>query len=99
MEKYLHKIKHGQKFSGKIEKINNDAIKIFMHEGSVLRIEGGKGIELLCASGLLWMTQENEIKDYFLAAGDEFQISRSGLVILQALTDCCNVFVHLNNNA
>lgn len=97
MKKYLHQIKPGQMFSGKIEAIDNDTLKILMNEGSLIRIEGGEGIELFCASGLLWMTQENDVKDYFLAAGEGFQISCSGLIILQALSDGCNVLLDVNN--
>ncbi|MBI5043371.1 MAG: DUF2917 domain-containing protein [Nitrospirae bacterium] len=79
MKRNLNHIQPGQRFSGKIEAIHNDTIKILMHDGSLLRIEGGRGTKIFCISGLLWMTQENDLKDYFLATGEEFQVTHPGL--------------------
>ncbi len=93
MKRKLYHIQPGQRFSGKIEMIQNNTAEIWMYEDSVIRIEGCHcGVKIFCIKGLLWITQENDIQDHFLKAGEEFQISHLGLVIVQALTDCCNFF-------
>ncbi len=40
---------------------------------------------LLCLQGELWITQEGDGRDYLLAAGQMFIVTRPGLVVVQAL--------------
>lgn len=40
---------------------------------------------LLCLQGELWVTQEGDGRDYLLAAGQMFIVTRPGLVVVQAL--------------
>ena len=41
---------------------------------------------LLCLQGRVWVTQECDIRDYLLEAGDAFLITLPGLVLVRALT-------------
>jgi hypothetical protein len=47
----------------------------------------GVGDALLCTCGILWVTQEDDIEDYFLQRGDIFIAKREGLVVVEALTE------------
>lgn len=40
---------------------------------------------LLCLEGSLWITQEGDIHDYVLEAGDAFLVTLPGLVLVRAL--------------
>lgn len=49
-------------------------------------IEGDRrGDVISCLSGTLWITQESDMKDYILDAGQKFWVTRPGTVIVQAL--------------
>lgn len=43
------------------------------------------GSEIRCLEGMLWITQEDDLRDYILKAGDSFRTDRKGKVVLQAL--------------
>jgi hypothetical protein len=49
-------------------------------------IEGDRrGDVISCINGSLWVTQEGDLKDYVLDAGQNFWVTRSGTVVVQAL--------------
>ncbi len=51
-------------------------------------IEGDRrGDVISCMSGLMWVTQEGDFKDYIVEAGRSFWVTRRGTVIVQALDD------------
>ncbi len=51
-------------------------------------IEGDRrGDVINCLNGLLWITQEGDLKDYVLEAGRDFWVTKPGTVVLQALDD------------
>lgn len=41
---------------------------------------------LFCIQGRLWVTQEGDIRDYLLEAGDAFMVTLPGLILVRALT-------------
>lgn len=41
---------------------------------------------LFCLQGSIWVTQECDIRDYMLEAGDAFLITLPGLVMVRAMT-------------
>jgi len=53
--------------------------------GGVLRIEDGRGSLIHVRDGALWLTQEGDARDRYLAAGSSFRLDRDGLAIAQAL--------------
>lgn len=56
----------------------------FIARGRILRIQDGVGRVLRVQSGALWLTQEGDSRDYYLADGSAFQLTGGGLVIAQA---------------
>ena len=56
-----------------------------MSRGGVLRIEEGRDTVVRVREGAIWLTQENDIRDRHLAAGEAFRLDRPGLAIVQAL--------------
>jgi len=41
----------------------------------------------MCIKGSCWITQQGDLKDYFIESGDYFTISHWGLVMIQALQE------------
>jgi hypothetical protein len=56
----------------------------FMARGWMLRIEDGAESVIHVRSGALWLTQERDGRDYYLAAGSTFRLDRDGLAVAQA---------------
>jgi hypothetical protein len=55
---------------------------------SVLRMDANHGgISILCRSGLCWITQEGDSKDYLLKHQQNFTICQTGVVVIEALAD------------
>lgn len=58
---------------------------LFLEKGQSLRLSGGQGVRIACVSGLLWMTQEGDPDDWFIAAGQAMTVSAPGLTLIEAL--------------
>lgn len=50
-----------------------------------LRVDPGARVWISCASGVVWITQEGDIRDLFLANGEELFLSARGVALLTAL--------------
>jgi hypothetical protein len=46
---------------------------------------GMDGVQILCAGGALWITQDGDPKDHFLKLGDRFTTTGRGRVVVQGL--------------
>lgn len=57
----------------------------FLPKDAFLHIRNGQGQSLLVHEGLVWITQNGDPRDLFLAAGEFFRLNRPGLTIVQAL--------------
>lgn len=55
-------------------------------KGRMARIEG-KGTLLRVMEGVLWVTQEGDLRDYFIAAGQSFRMDRRGVTLAYALDE------------
>lgn len=55
-----------------------------MTRGSMLRIEDGRDLLIYVWEGSLWLTQERDRRDRYLAAGDWFRLDRDGVAIAAA---------------
>ena len=64
-----------------------DIKPIMLARRSVHRIENGKGAEVFCLSGTVWLTQEGDRRDVILGAGQSFLLDRQGVAIAYALKD------------
>lgn len=56
-------------------------------KGNLFRIRDGQGRRVACLAGCVWLTQERDLRDIILEAGDGFTINRAGDTILNALAD------------
>jgi hypothetical protein len=56
-------------------------------DGSLLTLREAQGRGVAVFSGCLWITQEGDRRDLFVAAGDSLRFDRAGLVVMQALAD------------
>jgi len=60
---------------------------IDLSHGQGWRMKGKRGRQtLFCLEGSVWVTQEGDIRDYMLEAGDAFLVTQPGLVLVRALT-------------
>ena len=52
--------------------------------GGSLQVRDAAGCTVSCCAGTVWITQENDIRDVFLAAGESFTFDRKGLALIRA---------------
>ena len=61
---------------------------IRLPKNGCMKIDGdGRGIQIHCEEGVLWLTQTGDPNDYFLGMQQDFTIIRKGKVMLEALRD------------
>ena len=59
-----------------------------LRKGELWRLENDvRGLSVVCMEGMLWITQEGDLKDYVLAPGQRFVVARRGSVVVGACTD------------
>ena len=56
-----------------------------LRRGSLLRIEDGRDTVITVLRGELWLTQEGDRRDRYLAAGQSFRLDRQGVAIASAM--------------
>ena len=54
---------------------------------SVHRIENGRDMQVSCARGVVWITQERDPRDLILSAGQSVVLDRPGLAVVFAFKD------------
>jgi hypothetical protein len=50
-----------------------------------LRIQSRNHVEVVCLSGLLWVTQPGDVRDLFVAPGEPLRLAASGLTLVTAM--------------
>ncbi len=63
----------------------NRSILSLAREGLVA-IRDGQGTRIVCHAGSLWITQECDVKDSVITAGESFTVRKPGLTLLTALS-------------
>ena len=58
---------------------------IVLQREASLRVEPGALSEVCCLSGVLWITQEGDLRDLFLARGESLVLSPRGVTLITAL--------------
>src|SRR6476646_9930797 len=53
----------------------------------VHRIESGRGVEIVCVRGAIWVTQERDPRDFVLMAGQSAVLDKAGLAVVYAFKD------------
>lgn len=63
--------------------LNQDGL--CLKRNQIVKVRGGLGHTIACDSGTLWLTQEGDMRDIILHAGDSFTLDHSGPALVQAL--------------
>ena len=56
-------------------------------KGTLQSIADARGTSVQCLQGAMWLTQQGDMRDIVLEAGDQAMIERNGTSIVFALTD------------
>ncbi|HEY8554186.1 MAG TPA: DUF2917 domain-containing protein [Burkholderiales bacterium] len=59
--------------------------QLLLGRGQSVGVPAARGARLQVMRGRLWLTQEGDQEDYFVAPGETFDIGRSGTTVLHAL--------------
>jgi hypothetical protein len=60
---------------------------IELRAGTLLRIASPRGKQVTCEAGHLWITEEAQPEDVWLAAGQRVRLVGDGLAVLEAKGD------------
>lgn len=52
----------------------------------MLKLQNCEGLDLLAVEGNLWITQEADVHDYEIGAGQSLRLERRGVTLIQAMT-------------
>jgi hypothetical protein len=58
---------------------------IGLRRGQVARIEDGRGLRLRVETGSVWITEERNVEDVCLQAGEAYSIGRPGTTLISTL--------------
>ena len=70
----------------KLQIAANEA-RINLRRGRLIRVENAEGFRIRCYSGVLWITQERDIRDVILQSGDVFIFNLPGLTLVHAIAN------------
>lgn len=56
-------------------------------QGRTLAVRNGRGRAIVVFSGQVWITQDNDLRDTFVGAGESFELDHDGLALATALDD------------
>ena len=65
-------------------KIRLDRAQLRLGTREVIRLYDPIGARVECVRGALWITQDRDREDYFLAANDALTLDRKGLALIHA---------------
>lgn len=65
----------------------SEAVRHALHldTGSLLKVCNGNGLRVEVTEGQAWITQEGDLRDRVLQAGQSWRIDRDGLTLIQAM--------------
>ncbi len=64
--------------------IGFDRVALRLAPREVLRLYDPKGARVECVGGELWITQDKDFEDHFLAAGEALTLDHAGLALIHA---------------
>ncbi|HET6280842.1 MAG TPA: DUF2917 domain-containing protein [Polyangia bacterium] len=66
-------------------RIDGIAATVSLERERSLRVARGAEVQVTCASGVLWVTCEGDLRDVILTAGQSFTIKHRGVTLVTAL--------------
>jgi uncharacterized protein (AIM24 family) len=67
--------------------MNGNDYRITLQPNRLLRLRDGRDVVVGVDAGTVWLTQDGDMRDIILRAGESFRVDRDGTVLLQALDD------------
>lgn len=67
--------------------INLHGATIALPTHGVTTLKGARGVRLVAVSGAFWVTQDGDRRDYFLAAGEDLDVTTDGAVVVEAQSE------------
>ncbi len=68
-------------------RIDATPFRLELAAGKLLKLEGPRGLQVTCEAGHLWITEEAQPDDVWLAAGQRVWLVGDGLAVLEAKGD------------
>lgn len=65
--------------------IELQASNIVLAREGMIALRDARGVRISCVKGVLWITQDNTMKDFIVGAGQTHTIDYSGLTLVTAL--------------
>jgi hypothetical protein len=65
-------------------KIDAHPLRVALGAGELLRLPAPRGMEVVCEAGHLWITEEAQPVDVWLAAGQRVCLVGSGVAVVEA---------------
>jgi hypothetical protein len=63
-----------------------EVLEVALAPRTLRRLAGDhRGLRIRCTGAALWITQDGDPADYCLDAGEQFTVTRPGLIVLQGL--------------
>src|SRR6185295_17534257 len=75
---------HGHVIGGNMQ-IELNSSTLNLSPAGVIAVQDGTGTQVLCLSGVLWVTEEGESKDSIVRAGDVLTLRKPGRTVISAL--------------
>jgi hypothetical protein len=60
-------------------------MEMSISKGAMLKLRDARGMVIEVRRGSLWITEEGNARDYYVARGDWLRLDRDGLAVAQAL--------------
>ena len=77
--------------------LNNENTSIQLHrEDFVSANMIDPGTTLVCEKGILWLTRSDDFTDYMLEPGDQMVVTKTGNILIEALSDARFSILHTN---
>ena len=66
-------------------RVNASPFRVSLQWGRPLTVADGKGTRISARRGTVWITQDNDLRDVVLSAGESFVLDHPDTAIVQAL--------------
>jgi len=66
---------------------NYNSTELRLAARSLQRVDDHASRVINCVQGIIWITQEGDLEDHVLMPGEQFEATRPGLVVVEALRD------------